>query len=144
MAAAPKPSLDEAPQTPGRTHERFSFEELDVNRDGVIARTEAAFKPQLAENFDYADKNGNGTLNRPEVEAALAMSAEMFGEGERSREKRDIFRSLDMDGNAVVSRTEAKWRPPLARNFERIDRNGDGHLDMGEFAEISLADLSSK
>lgn len=46
-----------------------------------------------------------------------------------------------MDGDAVVSRTEAQWRPGLAAGFDAIDRNGDGNLDMGEFAEISLDEL---
>ena len=117
--------LEEDPTVPGRTHVRYSFAELDLDGNGSLARTEVAFKPELAANFAYADRNGNGTLNRTEFESAVALSAEMFGEGERSVRKRRIFRSLDMDGNAVVSKSEV----------------GNGNLDMGEFAGLSLEDL---
>ena len=68
--------LDEDPTIPGRTHVRYSFRELDLNNDGRLARTEVAFKPELAANFAYADRNGNGTLNRPEFESAVALSAQ--------------------------------------------------------------------
>jgi hypothetical protein len=46
-----------------------SFEQLDVNKDGVLSRSEAAKLPSM--DFSAADKNRDGALSRSEYEAAI-------------------------------------------------------------------------
>jgi hypothetical protein len=72
--AAPRalPQLDDDPRQAGRTHVSFSFDELDLNDDGSIAKTESAFDAGLSENFDSIDKDGNGALSRLEFDVARA------------------------------------------------------------------------
>src|SRR5688572_22706041 len=122
---------------------RHSFESVDYDRGGSISRIEAIAKlPGLAAGFDIADQNNDGKLNRPEFEEAMALSANMYGEGERSAHKREIFRSLDLDGDRAVSKTEARWRPEIADNFAAADRNADGKLGVSEFGMISIYTLA--
>ena len=122
-----------------------SFESVDYDRNGAISRIEALAKlPGLAAGFDIADRNNDGVLNRPEFDEAVALSANMYGEGEPSAHKREIFRSLDLDGDRAISRTEARWRPQIADNFAAADRNADGKLDVSEFGMISIYTLSGR
>lgn len=123
---------------------RYSFASLDKNGDGALGKDELVrFLPGFAMGFDLADRNGDGKLNRPEYEEALALSANMYGHGERSAHKRDIFRSLDMDGDRHVSQSEAQWRPEIAQHFKTVDRDGDGRLGVSEFGLLSISTLAS-
>jgi Ca2+-binding EF-hand superfamily protein len=67
-------------------------------------------------------------LNRPKFEEAMALNANIYGEGERSAAKRQMFRSPDADGDGAISLAEARRRPELAQAFARADRNSDGYL----------------
>lgn len=40
---------------------------------------------------------------------------------------------LDANQDGVIDRTEAAAHPRLAEKFDRLDRNGDGKLERGEF-----------
>jgi sporulation protein YlmC with PRC-barrel domain len=122
---------------------RHSFESVDYDRNGAISRIEAIARlPGLAAGFDIADRNNDGRLDRAEFDEAMALGANMYGEGERSAHKRDIFRSLDLDGDRAISRAEARWRPQVADNFAAADRNGDGRLGVSEFGLISVYTLA--
>jgi sporulation protein YlmC with PRC-barrel domain len=124
---------------------RHSFESLDYDRNGTISRTEAIAKlPGLAAGFDIADQNDDRRLNRPEFDEAMAISAGMYGEGERSAHKRDIFRSLDLDGDRAISKAEARWRAPIADSFAAADRDGDGKIGVSEFGLISMYTLATR
>ena len=72
--AAPRTQsqLDDDPRKAGRTHVSFSFDELDLNDDGSIARTESAFDAALSESFDSFDKDRDGGLSRLEFDVARA------------------------------------------------------------------------
>jgi hypothetical protein len=46
-----------------------AFRKLDADRDGFISRREAAAQPEVAANFDKADRNRDGRLDLEEFEA---------------------------------------------------------------------------
>ncbi|HEX6321199.1 MAG TPA: PRC-barrel domain-containing protein [Burkholderiales bacterium] len=124
---------------------RHPFEQLDVDRDGSLSKREVLAKlPGLTAGFDFADSNGDLALDRMEYQEAMGLSANMYGEDGRSAHKRDIFRSLDLDGDRAVSKEEARWRPEIAANFAAADRDGDGRLGVSEFGLISLFTLATR
>lgn len=69
---APRATLDDDPGKPGRTHVSFTFEELDLNDDGAIAKSESAFDTALSERFARWDHDGDGALSRLEFDVARA------------------------------------------------------------------------
>lgn len=123
---------------------RHPFASVDADRSGSLSRREVIAKlPGLAAGFDIADTTGDGRLDRMEYDAAMALGASMYGQGEHSAGKREIFRTLDLDGDRAVSKDEARWRPEIAANFAVADRDGDGKLGVSEFGLISLFTLAA-
>jgi Ca2+-binding EF-hand superfamily protein len=45
------------------------------------------------------------------------------------------FKSLDADRNGLISAQEAKSDQELSRQWNSLDRNGDGQLDPTEFSK---------
>ena len=87
--------------------------QFDTNKDGKLS------KDELAARFDQLDVNKDGLLSLEELAAARAQFA---GRGHH----------MDADGDAFVSREEAKNSPMLAQNFDAIDNNKDGKLSREE------------
>lgn len=58
-----------------------SFESLDTNKDGSIARAEVAAHADLAAKFKDADKDNDGKLSRSEMEAMGSAGAGTTGPG---------------------------------------------------------------
>lgn len=50
----------------GPANPKQRMQELDVNKDGLIDRAEAAKAPRLAERFDQLDTNKDGKLSADE------------------------------------------------------------------------------
>jgi len=129
--------------------QRFDYARLDdVSRPAAGAGSAAAggssadaSDDAAQTRFDVADTNGDGVIDRIEFAQALAIAAPMDGAGERSADKREIFRWLDANGDNVLSRAETGWRPRLAASFDEADRDGDGRLDADEFGRLSLDTL---
>lgn len=44
-----------------------------------------------------------------------------------------MFEELDTDANSYISKSEAKVRKDLEKNFKKIDLNGDGKLNISEY-----------
>ena len=65
----------------GATNPKQRMQELDVNKDGVIDRAEAAKAPRLAERFDQLDTNKDGKLSADE---RAKMRGKGGGGGKRS------------------------------------------------------------
>jgi len=95
------------------------------------------------QHFDYGQLHAVSRLAGAERSAAAGGSAPsalvpLFGTSKASRDKREIFRWLDRDGDGAISRAEAGWRPALADHFDAADRNGDGRIDVEEFSQFRV------
>ncbi len=79
----------EEAQAAGARHILEAFDKLDLNHDGMITRDElheahlarrAEMEARFASRFAAADKNGDGTLSREEVQQAMPRVARHFDE----------------------------------------------------------------
>ena len=87
--------------------------QFDTDKDGKLS------KGEVTARFDQLDGNSDGFLSAEELAAARAQFA---GRGPR----------MDTDGNAMISREEAKASPRLSQNFDAIDADKDGQLSRDE------------
>lgn len=104
--------------------------QLDVNRDGVIDRIEAARSPRLAQAFDRLDRNSDGRLDRSERPNRK--------HNRRGGGHRGGMNALDTDGDGRISRNEAdantRGKRKLGEQFAAIDSNRDGYLVRTELS----------
>ncbi len=91
------------------------FGKLDRDGNGSLERAEVeAAAPEVLKNVD---QNGDGSLDPSEYQAAG---------GDPSR-----FAELDRDGNGRIDLGEL--REAARKRFEEIDRNHDGRIDPQEW-----------
>lgn len=100
-----------------------SFEEADINEDGVISGREAAAMPvSLKEAFDDVDADGDNNVSPTEYKAATINLLQ------------DVdFSSLDTDGDGVIGAQEAQKMPALSESFDRVDSDADELISEKEF-----------
>jgi Ca2+-binding EF-hand superfamily protein len=105
---------------------------FDKNKDGYLTRDE--LPPRLAEMFARLDLNGDGKLDRKEVEEMLRGLRQRFAEGggPPGASAAPDFNALDRDADGRLTRDEVKGTP-LAEHFDEIDTNKDGKIDRREF-----------
>ena len=72
QAAQSQPATPATPAEPGKK----TWADLDVNKDGNLAKTEAAPIPTLQAVFDTADTNADGALTGEEYKTYLAMNGD--------------------------------------------------------------------
>jgi Ca2+-binding EF-hand superfamily protein len=90
------------------------FENLDVNRNGRVERSEWHGS---ADAFEWLDRNNDNVLSRTEV---VGDNSNQF----------DSFASLDTNRSGTLTPDEWKW---TTRSFNRYDTDGDGLLTRREF-----------
>lgn len=110
---------------------------FDKNKDGVLTRDE--LPPRLAQAFARFDTNGDGKLDKKEVEVMMRQVRRFLGRnpGGRPQVERmvnNIFQRMDTDKDGKISRKEAKNR--IARFFDQIDTNKDGFVDRQELTRF--------
>lgn len=74
----PPPTTEPMPTTPtpaAPVDSGMSFEDMDKNKDGGIAKDELAATEMLSEHFTAADKDSDGKLSKTEVDAHRAEMA---------------------------------------------------------------------
>ncbi|GAB3367880.1 hypothetical protein GCM10027431_12360 [Lysobacter rhizosphaerae] len=69
MTTPPAPTTGMTGTTKTTADATTSFDDLDSNHDGAISRDELTDTNPLLQSFSAADKDGNGTLSRAEVDA---------------------------------------------------------------------------
>lgn len=102
------------------------FRRMDVNNDGVIARTEWRGNPRT---FDTYDWNNDGRLSGEEVSVVAQRRGNRNGQDDDIATD-DRFDYLDINGNSYIDRNE--WDAGQAA-FDRLDTNDDRRLTRGEF-----------
>lgn len=80
---------------------RPTFEQLDLNSDGLLAKDEV--RGRLLANFDSVDSDASGTLSADEFNARVNLGRQ----GHRgNRHYRPTFEQLDSNGDGVLSAEE--------------------------------------
>jgi hypothetical protein len=115
---------------------------------GALALGYRSGETLALQRFDYGKFDDVSALAGGERSAAAGGTAPreparvpLFGTSKAARDKREIFRWLDRDGDAALSRAEAGWRPGLAAAFDQLDANHDNRIDVPEFERTPLAVL---
>ena len=74
----PPPATEPMPTTPAPAapvDSGMSFEDMDKNKDGGVAKDELADTEMLSQHFTAADKDSDGKLSKAEVDAHRAEMA---------------------------------------------------------------------
>jgi hypothetical protein len=120
----------------------MSFKSVDKNGDGRINRAEAG----VIAGFDFsaADTNNDGSLSRPEYQAAKATAAPDDEAAPQTRSRRTApvsFQTADKNKDGRINRTEASDIPGF--DFSDADTNEDASLSRQEF-RVALAGWQSR
>lgn len=100
------------------------FERLDRDQDGKITRAETS---KLPGDFDTIDENNDGTLDLAEIRKTADNDDDVEAQSL-------LFKGIDSDGDGKITPAEAT---KLAGDFDVIDENLDGSLDLAEISNIN-------
>ena len=144
----PQTALDA--QVKGATHAqahsavatRAVFGKLDADGDGKISATEAGTDTSL--DFAAMDSDGDGFVTDAEYRASAkgAMDTSQgaaHAAGHSEVVARDVFGTLDADGDGKISATEAG--ADAGFDFTATDSDGDGFVTDAEFRANAKADM---
>jgi Ca2+-binding EF-hand superfamily protein len=102
----------------------ISFQEIDINGDGVISKSEADAMPfSLKEIYGDADADGDGNVSAVEYQASSVNLLQGVN-----------FDSIDRDDHGVVGVKEAIKVKVLAEAYDRVDTDEDGLISRKEYA----------
>ena len=115
--------------------------QMDTDKDGRISKAEATGR--LKENFDRADINKDGYLDKDELrKLAVVMLANRGGDAGGPGAGND-FDAMDKNADGRLSREELKGTR-FADKFDEIDTNKDGEIDHKEFAAFLRKEVEKK
>ncbi len=109
---------------------------MDANGDGKFSRAEF---PGPKNFFDQFDKDKNGFLTQPEMEAMrrarMQQGGRRPGQGGGGDAAQELFRGLDSNADQKISAKE--WTTLLqAADFNKADTQADGHVTLEEWARF--------
>ncbi|PAV60838.1 hypothetical protein WR25_14685 [Diploscapter pachys] len=120
--------------------------QLAPNADDMqrkTSRMEALKECELREIFKEFDKNGDGKINRQELEVALLQ----FGENPTGGKIEALIEQADIDGNGCIDIDEfllvlkkqlisPKEERELREVFNVFDKDQDGMISLGDLLDI--------
>ncbi|WP_372882368.1 EF-hand domain-containing protein [Psychromonas sp.] len=105
---------------------RPTFEQLDANSDGTLAKDEV--RGRLLANFDHVDTDANGSLSADEFNSRVKVGKQ----GHKGKHKnRPTFEQLDANSDGMLVKEEVRGR--LLANFAQVDTDANGSLSADEF-----------
>jgi hypothetical protein len=108
-----------AAETAAAPHDpRAAFAETDTNHDNRIDRQE--FHERMVEVFFHGDRDKNGFMAWPELEAVVAFPED--------------FRGADRDGDERISLYE--FIRVRFEDYDPVDTDGDGLLSLDEIVAV--------
>jgi hypothetical protein len=122
-------------EAPPRGHGKAEFlRTYDADLDGVVSRGE--FDAQRGQAYARTDSNRDGSLSEAEYvgEYTTRLDAELAATRTRQLNQAHVrFGVMDADHNERMTRAE--YDASGARNFTRLDTNGDGRVDDRDTAD---------
>jgi Ca2+-binding EF-hand superfamily protein len=116
---------------------KLSMAALDTDRDGTVSKQE--FTAYMEAQFDKADADHDGTLDRNEMEqlgtslGITTPSAQKASSGTSSGPKLSMT-AMDTDHDGTVSKQE--FTAYMEAQFDKADADHDGTLDKKELAQL--------
>lgn len=146
MVSSPLTMATEGAPTASAAETPFErdFSKADTDMNGAISRAEAegAEAQLLTVNFDKIDANGDGELDRKEIQSFLqtALQNAMRAQQEEFLKR---LKAADKNKNGKLTKKElasAKDKlPGLEKNFDKIDANRDKSITMEEITAFARA-----
>ena len=102
---------------------RPTFEQLDLNSDGLLAKDEV--RGRLLTHFDSVDSDASGTLSADEFNTSVN-----FGR-QGHKGDRPTFEQLDLNSDGFLAKDEVRGR--LLTHFNKVDSDASGTLSADEF-----------
>ena len=114
---------------------------MDKDQNGKVSRQE--FMSFMGAEFNRLDTNHDGNLNVRELQKSRLQVADTGSESAKGKNvvagetnARKLVRLMDKDQNGKVSREE--FMNFMAAEFDRLDTNHDGELDVQELTKSQL------
>lgn len=111
------------------------FEDLDLDEDGALSRSE--MDDELLEYLDVIDSDGDGTITPAEMLEAGELEPLFYDESEIQEEVASLFLRLDLDRSGSITQAEAGSEWPY---FMEMDFDLDDHLSRAEVVRAYRAD----
>jgi Ca2+-binding EF-hand superfamily protein len=98
------------------------FENLDVNKDLSLDKTELAKLQDMTRDFATIDVDKNGKLSKNEFQTWISRSAAL-----------PTFESLDLNRDMLIDSTEINKSDVLKRDMKLIDTDKNGKVSQEEY-----------
>lgn len=72
--------------------------------------------------------------------ATASMAQDMNNAESQDERYKRMFNQLDTDGSSTIDKAEAEPAGLSAEDFDHLDRNADGELDIDEFLQVVPSD----
>lgn len=133
VSVAAGPFGGKGPGGPGMQRgPQINFEQLDLNKDGLITKEEIS--GQAKARFDAADTDKDGFLTKEEMQAGI--EAQMKQRAEMMADRMLARHDANKDGKLSAEEMPHPKERRADRMFDRMDANDDGAISAEEFADM--------